>query len=297
MTPELKKASFGVLLAIVVALLGFTPDAAAGMDKKSTASAKKATQSYKQGHYEEAASIFLQLSLDNPDMPVFVRNLGACYYYLRRPEPALSNLREYMHKKKDLEPDDRAEVERWIAEMDQLRQRGSAPATGPVRGAATVPPPAPAPAAASPPPAAVTTTYAPPTLPLPTLTEPAVRAEPAPPLGSDTVMVQPPTTSGQGHTVAAWILGGVGAAALAGGGVCTYLALSNFSDTEKKYDPGKTSQGKTYAALQWVGYGVGAAAIATAIVLSVVGKDTSGSVVLAPNVGPGMAGAALAGSF
>jgi hypothetical protein len=296
MTPGLKKASFGVLLTMVVALLGFTPDAAADLDKKSTASAKKATQSYKQGHYEEAASIFLQLSLDNPDMPVFVRNLGACYYYLRRPEPALSNLREYMHKKKDLEPDDRAEVERWIAEMDRLRQRGSAAATGPVRDAAAVPP-TPATAAASPPPAAFTTTHAPPTMPLPTPTEPAVRADPVPPLGSDTVMVQPPTASGHGHAVAAWILGGVGAAALAGGGVCTYLALSNFSDTEKKYDPGKTSRGKTFAALQWVGYGVGAAAIATAIVLSVVGKDTSGSVVLAPSVEPGMAGAALSGRF
>ena len=295
MTPGLKKASFGVLLAMVVTLLGFTPDAAAaGLDRKSTAEAKKATQFYKQGHYEEAASIFLQLSLDNPDMPVFERNLGACYYYLRRPEPALSNLREYMHKKKDLEPDDRAEVERWITEMDQLRQRGPAPATGPVLGAAAASPTAPAPAAASPPPAAATT---PSIMPPPTPTEPAVPAGPVPPLGSNMVMVQPPAASGQGHSVAVWILGGVGAAALAGGGVCTYLALSNFSDTEKKYDPGKTSQGKTYAALQWVGYGVGAAAIATAIVLSVVGKDRSGPVVLAPTAGPGMAGAALAGTF
>jgi len=45
-------------------------------------------------------------------MPVFVRNLGACYYYLRRPDPAMSNLREYLHKKKDIAPDDRP---RWRA--------------------------------------------------------------------------------------------------------------------------------------------------------------------------------------
>ncbi len=119
-----------------LALTGLEPGAAAaGLDKKGSADAKKATQLYKQGNYEEAATIFLQLSVDNPGMPVFVRNLGACYYYLRRPDPALSNLREYLHKKKDIEPDDRAEVEGWIAEMDKLRQYGPTPATGSVPAA------------------------------------------------------------------------------------------------------------------------------------------------------------------
>jgi len=49
---------------------------------------------------------------------------------------------------------------------------------------------------------------------------------------------------------------------------------------------------------QWVCYGVGAAAIVTAVILLATGKDTSPkSVVLAPTVGPGIAGAALTGSF
>ena len=91
-------------LALGLPVLGMASEASAAMDKKSTADAKKATLLYKQGSYEEAAALFLQLSLDNPDMPVFVRNLGACYYYLRRPEPALSNLREFLHQKKDIEP-------------------------------------------------------------------------------------------------------------------------------------------------------------------------------------------------
>jgi len=88
MVPKLNKASFGVIavLAATVAFAGIQPTAsAAGLDKKGMAEAKKATQLYKQGNYEEAAAIFLQLSIDNPGMPVFVRNLGACYYYLRRP--------------------------------------------------------------------------------------------------------------------------------------------------------------------------------------------------------------------
>ena len=131
MGPTPNRNCIGILVALVMtlALMGLEPGAAAaGLDKKGSADAKNATQLYKQGSYEEAAAVFLQLSIDNPGMPVFVRNLGACYYYLRRPDPALSNLREYLVKKKDVTPEDRAEVEGWIAEMDQLRQHGSAPA-------------------------------------------------------------------------------------------------------------------------------------------------------------------------
>ncbi|HJX63638.1 MAG TPA: hypothetical protein VJ860_06760 [Polyangia bacterium] len=73
MVSQLNTASLGILavLAMSVVLLGFAPGAAAaGLDKKSTADAKQATQLYKTGNYEEAAKIFLQLSIDNPSMPV-----------------------------------------------------------------------------------------------------------------------------------------------------------------------------------------------------------------------------------
>ena len=93
------------------------------------------------------------------------------------------------------------------------------------------------------------------------------------------------------------MLGGVGVAALATGGVFSYLASSDFSDVEKKYDSSKDSQGKTYATLQWVGYGVGGAAIVTAVILLVTGNNTPSSVVLVPSVGPSLAGAALSGTF
>ena len=93
------------------------------------------------------------------------------------------------------------------------------------------------------------------------------------------------------------MLGGVGVAALAAGGVFTGLALKDFSDIEHQYDRGKESQGKTYAALQWVGYCVGGAAIVTAVILLATGRDAPKSVALVPTVGPGVAGAALSGSF
>jgi len=48
--------------------------------------------------------------------------------------------------------------------------------------------------------------------------------------------------------------------ALVTGGIFTYLATSDFSDVEKKYNPGKYDDAKTYAILQVVGYAVGSAA-------------------------------------
>ncbi len=94
---------------------------AAGLDDRGESEAKEASQLYKQGRYEEAASIFAKLSVDYPEMVVFERNLGACFYYLRKPDPALSNLRRYLSRKKNITPDDKAIVDRWIDEMEKLR--------------------------------------------------------------------------------------------------------------------------------------------------------------------------------
>ena len=325
MLPRLKRTSVEILVALatILALIGSAQRAAAaGLDRKGSAAAKKATQLYKQGNYEEAAKIFLRLSVDNPDMPVFVRDLGACYYYLRRPEPALSNLREYLHKKKDITPDDSAEVERWIAEMDQLRQRGATatPAAGAVPFALPAAPTANAPVTPFPPatgqagpaaipempPANMGVPGAPPESPAGYAPYPAPSAGYAPypappaqgPVGTTAQVPQPAESGGgSGRKVAAWVQVGVGVAGLTTGGVFSYLALKDFSDVEKKYDRGKESQGKTYAALQWVGYGVGGAAVVTAVILLATGRDTPTSVALSPTVGPGVAGAALSGSF
>jgi hypothetical protein len=142
---------------------------AAGLDQKGKADAKEATRLYKQGQYQEAAEIFARLSVDYPDMEIFERNLGACFYYLRKPEPALSNLRHYLSRRKDIAPDDKAAVDRWIDEMEKLRAQNAAASA----------PPAPAPAEpVAPPPAAAEapTVTAPPSVapaPPPKAEEPA----------------------------------------------------------------------------------------------------------------------------
>lgn len=98
----------------------------AEMDANAELEAKEATRLFKQGLYEDAAKLFAKLSVDYPDMLIFERNLGACFYYLRRPEPALSNLRHYLGHRKDITDDDKAVVERWIAEMEKARAQSSA---------------------------------------------------------------------------------------------------------------------------------------------------------------------------
>lgn len=177
----------GILLGLCVAVfaaalpLAATPAAAAEMDKNAKADAKTAMRLYKEGNYEDAAKIFVKLSVAYPDMLVFVRNLGACYYYLRRYEPALSNLRDYSHRKNDMAADDRAEVAGWIGEIERIRDQASVAAAppaaipGPSVAAVPIPvpvaaPPVPEPAAAaeppSPPPTAAAPTSAPPSQPV-----------------------------------------------------------------------------------------------------------------------------------
>ena len=135
---------------------------AAGLDQKGRADAKEATRFFKQGQYEEAAQIFARLSVDYPDMEIFERNLGACFYYLGKPEPALSNLRRYLGRRKDIAPDDKAVVDRWIDEMEKLRAQNAAASLPP---APPVPPPAEA--AAAPPVPVVALTVAAPVAPAP----------------------------------------------------------------------------------------------------------------------------------
>jgi hypothetical protein len=94
---------------------------AADFDQKGEAQAKEATRLFHRGMYEAASAIYARLAVDYPAMVIFYRNLGACYYYLNKPEPALSNLRQYLTRRSNISPEDKAAVERWIDEMERLR--------------------------------------------------------------------------------------------------------------------------------------------------------------------------------
>ena len=149
--PSLAKSLLGIVIGCALCLslpICEGRAQAAGLSAKDTAKAKQARQLYKAGNYEAAAEIFLRLSNDYPDMLVLTRNLGACYYYLHRPEPALSNLREYLERAQDITAEDRREVEGWIAEMEKLRNQMAAsiaPVSPPPPVASSVPPATPVP--------------------------------------------------------------------------------------------------------------------------------------------------------
>jgi tetratricopeptide (TPR) repeat protein len=332
MARSLNVALLGLLLAAGVSTMPAATRSAqaAEMDKKAKAEAKEAMRLYKEGRYEDASKIFLKLSIEHPDMLVFVRNLGACFYYMRRFEPALSNLRDYEHRKKDISPDDHAEVARWIAEMERLRDQAAATAAPTAPAATTT---ASAPAAAPAVTAAAPAVPSPVDAPAAAVAPPATPASPAPPdstpaASSRTVYPYSqaatpaetpsytPTSAPQSHYVTpalieaerqarsgggarkavAWILGIIGAAGVGAGAYCTVVALDRFSKVEKQYDPAVERDGKNYAKYQWIGYGAGGALIATALIVGFSGGRSS-SLALAPTVGPSSAGAFVSKSF
>ena len=277
--------TLGLGAAAVVAIPN--PACAAELDKKSKADAKEATAFYKEGNYDDAARIFLRLSVANPDTLVFVRNLGACYYYLRRAEPALSNLRDYLHRKKNIADDDRAEVERWIGEMDRLHTEPAQPLP-----AQPLPPSPVVPVVPVAPVAPVESAPLAPAYPVPTQPMFPAPGYPSPsgssfPVG---VAAQPAPAASNGYRTTAWILGITGVAGIGVGGVFTALALDNFSTTEKKYNPAAEKDGKAFAKYQFIAYGAGAALLVTGIILG-THSPGSPSVALVPTEnGDGMAG-------
>ena len=264
---------------------------AATMTAKDTARAKQARQLYKEGRYEDAAKIFSDLSSEHPDLLVFTRNLGACYYYLRRPEPALSNLREYLHRGQDVTPDDRSEVERWIAEMEQMRTQPATPAAaGPAVVASPGQPPAPVPTTAEVPPATLPAANLPPVTP-PTSAAEAVSSGP----------VDAPVSSGSRLRIAGIACGALGLVSI-GTAIYYYTRASALSDritSSKAPSASDFKSGKNAETMQWVFYGVGAGALATGSVLYYLGWRASlpGATAVAPMVGPGFAGLSAQGAF
>jgi hypothetical protein len=168
----------------------------ARLDAKGGVEAKEALRLFRQGLYEDAAKFYAKLSVDYPDVLLFERNLGECYYYLRRPEPAISNLRYYLSHKLDVAKDDKEDVERWIAEMERLREQTAAarpaappPPSQPASSPTVVVAPAPAwtatpapslPTSQSPYPNPVAQSFYSPTVPRPAYPAPGVQSAPPP---------------------------------------------------------------------------------------------------------------------
>jgi hypothetical protein len=101
--------------------------AAAGAEPSKEIQARKA---FVEGKFEKAADLFADLYAETLH-PVYLRNLGRCYQKLGQPDKAIGLFRDYLGKGRSISAGERREVESYIAEMQQLRERAQgAPAPG-----------------------------------------------------------------------------------------------------------------------------------------------------------------------
>jgi hypothetical protein len=151
----------GAVLGFLLACLLAVPIAnAKGGDN---ATELKAREAFAAGRYDEALDLFAKLYAQTLH-PVYLRNIGRCHQKLRQPDKAIDKFREYLAKEKKIGPDERAEIDGYIKEMEALREeqaRQNAPPPPPPNVVTPVtPPPPPNPYAYPPPPPPTTTSSA-----------------------------------------------------------------------------------------------------------------------------------------
>ena len=115
-------------LAIALVFLSFTTPAAAADD--DSGAELKARTYFVSGEFKQALEIYTRLYLETMH-PTYLRNIGRCQQNLGEADKAIASFREYLRKAKDLTPDQRAEIEGYIAEMEQLKRSQAAGATAP----------------------------------------------------------------------------------------------------------------------------------------------------------------------
>jgi Tetratricopeptide repeat len=154
----------GALAAIALAAaLALDGRASAAVDKREL----QAREDFAAGRYQEALEIFAKLYAEKLH-PNYLRNIGRCYQNLGDPDKAISAFREYLRKARAISPDERAEVEGYIKEMEELAARRQPPPAAPLAPAAPPEPPPRLPTPTAPAPApALTLTATPPRAPAP----------------------------------------------------------------------------------------------------------------------------------
>ena len=119
-------AVLGAVLVMVLAL----PGGAQAAPKEE----KKAIQSFAAGRYDQALEIYAKLYADTLN-PVYLRNIGRCHQKLKQPEKAIESFQDYLQKGKNISPDEKAEINSYIKDMEALRDqqaRQQQPAPTPV---------------------------------------------------------------------------------------------------------------------------------------------------------------------
>jgi tetratricopeptide (TPR) repeat protein len=140
-------------LAAAFVLLAFSGQRTSAGEDADSAAELKARTHFAAGEYKQALDIFARLYAETLH-PTYLRNVGRCHQRLGDADNAIATFRDYLRKAKDLTPEQRAEVEGFIAEMDELKRSRSPTASHPAAPHAGEMSPAlvASPAAVSPPP-------------------------------------------------------------------------------------------------------------------------------------------------
>jgi tetratricopeptide (TPR) repeat protein len=156
-----------VILAFSLVTVGIVPSQARAAKSKAHKEATdpremQAREAYAAGSYKEALDIYTRLYAEKLH-PTYLRNIGRCYQNLGEPDRAISSFREYLRKAKNLPADERAEVEGYIGEMEELQKKNAAAAapTRPLPQAAPPVEPSPPPSLVQPRPMATAEQSAP----------------------------------------------------------------------------------------------------------------------------------------
>ena len=222
-------------LSVTVALVAlWCPTSALGqtMDPRE-AQARKACLT---GKVDEGIALLADLFVATGN-PNFVFNQGRCFEQNSRPAEALPRFREFLRIARGLRPQERADVERHIAECQAAVREKS--------------PGAEAAQAMRPPPGRSSDT-----------------ANSSTPEGS---------ANGKGLRTAGITIGAGGLLAVGAGVTMSLLTKSIRDDITRdaesgSFDRSRYDRGSLCSKLQWVGYGVGAAALAGGAVLYVLGQ-------------------------
>ena len=124
------RAMSAILLAVSLMTVGIVPTPAYAAKEKPQKKEKKdpremqAREAFAAGSYKEALDIYTKLYAERLH-PTYLRNIGRCYQNLHESDRAISSFREYLRKAKDMPADERAEVEGYIREMEDLQRQNA----------------------------------------------------------------------------------------------------------------------------------------------------------------------------
>jgi len=228
-------------------------------------------------NYREGVGILADLLIETND-PVYIHNQGRCYQQNGRYEAAIERFREYLRKANQLSDAERASIEGYIADCQQVLSQSAR--TSPVTSSQEPPPP---PLSAS-------------TAPLPAVPTPV-----APPVAEATsATTQSPP--GAGLRTAGIVTAGVGTASVVLGLVLNLQANNLASEVNQHYSRSKESTHSSYQTYAWVSYGIGAAAILAGATMYAIGLGGGGSssrpeVTISPIVTSRATGVLVGGSF